>query len=796
MARASALWAGRELRNRWRALVLLGVIAGLAAGVVLAAVAGARRTATAYDRYRVAVRAPDAIVFGTQIGAFGADYSTVRALPEIVAAGEFALAPIGVNTPRIGALPPNDDQLYNTVSRPLVREGRLPDPRRDDEIVINLDAQRLFGLDVGDTITIDTVTSTDAFFSGETSGGPQIEATVVGVGNSFMDEVFFGGGEEGGFTASPALLANRPEIPRAGNLVVRLRPGTDVARFSDRAERAFRAANAELLAEAGASDADIPVRDLAEDRKRFIHGTDLERTALLLFAAAAALAATVLVGQAVARSVYAMADGVPALRVLGMTRTQMVAGLIAPAMLTAVVAGAGAMASAVALSSRFPVGLARRLDPDLGADADWAVLAPGAAATLLLVIGAAALAGLRATRARASERGARVPAVVGAIRNAAPLPVGIGAGLALDPGRGRRTVPVRPAIAGGVAGVLGIVGALGLVKGVDDAVADPARAGQTWDALVRPEIAELDPEAIEAAARELTAAVEAHPDLEASASVLHVGVDVEGDGLPLYAITPIEGELSFVVLEGRPPVAATEAALGPASLAALRRSVGDAVTIGGRRVTVVGEALLPQTPHSSFDQGVWMTPAGAEAVGAADAPFGPELFVRGRDGIAARDLVTRLERLSPDVEASSIPQDVVLLTNVRSVPRALAAFLVLLAVAALGHALVTTVRRRRHDLAVLRALGFRPAQARAAIAWQATTVGIVALVLGVPLGVAAGRTAWRLTAEATPLLYVGPVAAAAIALTVPGAILVANALAAWPARRAGRIRPAVVLRTE
>ena len=51
------------------------------------------------------------------------------------------------------------------------------------------------------------------------------------------------------------------------------------------------------------------------------------------------------------------------------------------------------------------------------------------------------------------------------------------------------------------------------------------------------------------------------------------------------------------------------------------------------------------------------------------------------------------------------PQDVLNLRNVRPLPRALAAFLVLLGVAALGHALVTSVRRRRHELAVLRADG-------------------------------------------------------------------------------------------
>ena len=65
---------------------------------------------------------------------------------------------------------------------------------------------------------------------------------------------------------------------------------------------------------------DLPVRDQAEDTKRVTHGTDMERTARLLFAAAVALAGVVLVGQALSRMVYGIAEGGSALRVLGFTR--------------------------------------------------------------------------------------------------------------------------------------------------------------------------------------------------------------------------------------------------------------------------------------------------------------------------------------------------------------------------------------------------------------------------------------------------------------------------------------------
>ena len=105
---------------------------------------------------------------------------------------------------------------------------------------------------------------------------------------------------------------------------------------------------------------------------------------------------------------------------------------------------------------------------------------------------------------------------------------------------------------------------------------------------------------------------------------------------------------------------------------------------------------------------------------------------------------------------------------------------------ALGHVLRTTVRRRRHDLTVARALGFGPLQVAACVSWQAVTVSLVSLLLGIPLGIAAGRWSWRRVADSTPLLYVPPVAAFVVLASVPAALLLANAIAALPP--AGRPR--------
>jgi ABC-type lipoprotein release transport system permease subunit len=123
-------------------------------------------------------------------------------------------------------------------------------------------------------------------------------------------------------------------------------------------------------------------------------------------------------------------------------------------------------------------------------------------------------------------------------------------------------------------------------------------------------------------------------------------------------------------------------------------------------------------------------------------------------------------------------------------------FSLVLAVGALAHVSSSVLRRRRGELAVLRSLGFTPRQARACLAWQATTLAAVGLVVGVPLGVALGRVTWRLVAEATPMVYVEPLAVLALVVVGPAALLIANLLAAVPGHRAARLRPAEVLRTE
>ena len=142
------------------------------------------------------------------------------------------------------------------------------------------------------------------------------------------------------------------------------------------------------------------------------------------------------------------------------------------------------------------------------------------------------------------------------------------------------------------------------------------------------------------------------------------------------------------------------------------------------------------------------------------------------------------------------PTPIAQLRDVRVLPIALAVFLILLALGAVGHALATAVRRRQIDVAVLRAVGMTRWQSRGLVVTQASVLAVLGLLLGVPLGVALGRTTWRAVADYTPLEYVPPVALLALLLVGPLALLVANLLAAWPGQQVARLRIAQVLRAE
>jgi ABC-type antimicrobial peptide transport system permease subunit len=143
-----------------------------------------------------------------------------------------------------------------------------------------------------------------------------------------------------------------------------------------------------------------------------------------------------------------------------------------------------------------------------------------------------------------------------------------------------------------------------------------------------------------------------------------------------------------------------------------------------------------------------------------------------------------------------MPPQLAEIQDVQVLPLFLGGFMALLAVGAVGHALATAVRRRRHEIAVMRALGLTRLQSRLVVVTQASLLALIGLVFGVPLGVAVGRTLWRVVADQTPVFYEPPIALLALLAIGPVAVLIANLLAMWPGHVAARLSVGHVLRTE
>jgi ABC-type lipoprotein release transport system permease subunit len=142
------------------------------------------------------------------------------------------------------------------------------------------------------------------------------------------------------------------------------------------------------------------------------------------------------------------------------------------------------------------------------------------------------------------------------------------------------------------------------------------------------------------------------------------------------------------------------------------------------------------------------------------------------------------------------PAQIINYSSLGSIPTVLGGALAGGAVVALGLTLVTSVRRRRRDLALLKILGFTKRQLAAAIAWQSSVAVGIGTAVGVPLGIVLGNFIWDLFAREINAVPRPTVPLPSIALIVVGSLVLANVVAAIPARIAARTPTALLLRAE
>jgi ABC-type lipoprotein release transport system permease subunit len=364
--------------------------------------------------------------------------------------------------------------------------------------------------------------------------------------------------------------------------------------------------------------------------------------------------------------------------------------------------------------------------------------------------------------------------------------------MALDPGEGRTSVPVRSAIVGAAFGVAGVVAAVTFGAGLDALVDDPSSSGWNW--TLAPDLP--DEEVVE------LRDVEGVEDI----GIVHFGqVEAGGERMTGVSMQAELGAPSFSVVHGRMPAGPREIALGPKTVDRLGLAIGDPVSVtdpdaphGEREAVLVGEVLMPIMDDNAFNEGIAMTP---DALAAVSQTSGfDQAVVRFADGIDEEEAARRVRERLPDAISvysfSSPPPDVANLSGVQFLPRILGLFLGLLAIAAVGHALASSVRRRRHDLGVVRAVGFVARDVLRALTAQSWTLVAIGLALGIPLGIALGRVSWQLVADQIGVRASAPTSPLVLVLVAVVAGLAAAALSVPPGVAAARQRSVDVLRVE
>lgn len=270
-----------------------------------------------------------------------------------------------------------------------------------------------------------------------------------------------------------------------------------------------------------------------------------------------------------------------------------------------------------------------------------------------------------------------------------------------------------------------------------------------------------------------------------------------------------------VMIEGRAPIARDEVALGAVTAGRYGVRVGEQVEIAfalfpgapieTTTATVTGLTVFPtlgpfEANRVSAGNGLLVPEALLGAPGRFSASFVGVELAPGADAAAERAVVERLRSVEFEAplifEAPVRPSEIVGAGATRSLPAAIAAVFAVSGAVALAAATWSTARARRHQLAVLRSLGFTTHQVRRSVITQAVCTAVAAAAIGLPLGLITGRTVWRLFADELGVLVENPVTAATVvALTV--GIVGSAAIAAIPtAIRATRDSPAADLATE
>lgn len=739
--------AGLAAGNRVTA-VATALVAALATMGVVAGLSVRTQGGPLVDRLHRDAGRPELVVYGAPdaLARIRADAGFAAASPVLAyvdAVVALGAEPVGARITALPGEPAGADAA--PVGRPLLRAGRWPRPGAPDEVVFDQAAAARTGLRPDDRVRL-------------TVAGRPATLTVVGTALDLTD-CFYPDCDPIRLFVDPAALPGLAPDPadRSALLVARLAD-------PDAAEP--------LAARLTGQDGVTATQTWADTRDDLLIRERIFGAALAAFGGFVLLAATFVVAGAATVRLLARRREIALLCSVGYTGRQIVAGLVTETLLLGL---AGVLVGWVAGSL-----LAPYLQVGLGP----AVGRPGVRLDPLSLVGAGLLVGvaLAAATALPARRAAGTPAAA-VLRDVPPLAGSARVARVLDRLRlgpahryGLGALCARPARAALTAvtlavGVAAVVVAAGFTATIDRLLAEPARIGQPYDAVVVPTGADPDT---------LLAALADTPQVAGWYSQIDRRGTLGDETFLSRAIGGDPARAGFVIREGRPLRAPGEAVVGYGLLRRFGLRVGDTVRIRAgdtpltlrivgwyRETEDTGEVLLYRAemlPGVAPD---------AYLVSARPGDSAPALAAALRDRLGAGAAV-RVRTAGPEE-----------LDTVLASTRVMAGLVLLVSLANLVATLLAGAREHARALGVLRTVGFTVGQCVAQAAAGGAALGLAAGIVGLPLGLLALRL---LADQATIGMGTGPglveaPAAALLLATVPVAVLVGAAAGAMTSRR-------------
>jgi len=819
-------------RVRWTGYLTIVVLVGLLGGISMASIAGARRTqssfATLMSRANSSQLEGLTGVYNPTIGQNGYSASLIKTIGHLPyvkdvksllgmnllilnAKGAPILASEGQSMN--GSL--NGEQLSQDID--LFTNGRAPNPKKVNQFAMDPSTAKSLGLHLGQVVTflafsnkqvglLETMTPEQALK--KLKPVLKVRATLVSTGavephGLLQDQV--DEGNNGVTLFTPALtkrLASCCVNTALGAL--QLVGGTA---HQNRVENEI----AKVLPKGLPFDF-TEVSSIEATASQTLRP---ESIALGVFGLIAALAMLVIAGQIISRRLRSNASDLAVLRALGATpATTVVDGLVG--IVVSIVAGALLAGIVAALFS--PLGLLGPIRPYLpnGITVDWTIVGLGMAATAFLLLAIAVAVALSvaprrsyALRPLTRFRGSSAARV--AANASLPVSAVTGIRLALEPGSGRNSVPVRSAILGTVFALMIVTSTITFGASLRTLVAKPALYGWNWTYEMNGGGGLGDIPAKGAAQL-----LDANKYVASWSGVYFGRLHIDGQNTTVMGASP-HARVGPPILSGHGFDATNQIVLGTATLDALHKQIGQTVEVsaGGATTTlrIVGVATLPTIGVSGINHLEMGTGAivSYKLIPLAqrnlfDVRAGPNaILVRVKPGVnhaaALHSLSSILNKLGGrgnGAQAQSVqrPAQIIDYGSLGSTPAVLGAALALGAVVAMGLTLITSVRRRRRDLALLKVLGFTRRQVAAAISWQSSVATAIGTVVGVPLGVVLGRFLWDLFAHEIYAVPSPTVPIASVLLIIASAMVLANIVAAIPGRVAAKTSTALLLRAE